>query len=177
VNNYVRFYGKRPENATPLTTDYDVLRKEHRYDSSTLTSRFIRDEEEDLNRWEGKLTSTSHTARLAKKYYDRLYKEYVIVDVSRYQEGKFGFRWRIEKEVFEGKGQFICAAKRCDNREGLESYEVPRELTLIPLQSAAPHHPLHHHSLHPPPPPTTTTDTTTYTPTTTKWLVVFTIFS
>lgn len=33
-------------------------------------------------------------------------------------------RWRIEKEVFSGKGQFICGNKTCDKREGLKSYEV-----------------------------------------------------
>ena len=25
-------------------------------------------------------------------------------------------RWRIEKEVVTGKGQFVCANKKCDER-------------------------------------------------------------
>jgi protein FRA10AC1 len=33
-------------------------------------------------------------------------------------------RWRIEKELIEGKGQFICGDKRCTNRENLKSWEV-----------------------------------------------------
>lgn len=33
-------------------------------------------------------------------------------------------RWRIEKEVILGKGQFICGSKRCDARDGLKSWEV-----------------------------------------------------
>ena len=33
-------------------------------------------------------------------------------------------RWRIEKEVLEGKGQFCCGAKRCPIRDGLKSWEV-----------------------------------------------------
>jgi protein FRA10AC1 len=33
-------------------------------------------------------------------------------------------RWRIEKELIEGKGQFICGEKRCQNRENLRSWEV-----------------------------------------------------
>jgi protein FRA10AC1 len=53
-----------------------------------------------------------------------LFKEYVITDLSRYEEGKVGFRWRIEREVFSGKGQFICANKTCENTEKLVSYEV-----------------------------------------------------
>ncbi|OWK07587.1 hypothetical protein Celaphus_00008488 [Cervus elaphus hippelaphus] len=62
--------------------------------------------------------------RLAKKYYDKLFKEYCIADLSRYKENKFGFRWRIEKEVISGKGQFCCGNKCCDEKEGLKSWEV-----------------------------------------------------
>jgi protein FRA10AC1 len=35
-----------------------------------------------------------------------------------------GMRWRVQKEVISGKGQFICGNKKCDNRIGLASYEV-----------------------------------------------------
>lgn len=31
--------------------------------------------------------------RLAKKYYDTLFREYCIADLSRYKEKKFEFRW------------------------------------------------------------------------------------
>jgi protein FRA10AC1 len=33
-------------------------------------------------------------------------------------------RWRIEKEVVDGKGQFICGDKRCPIKEDLKSWEV-----------------------------------------------------
>ena len=33
-------------------------------------------------------------------------------------------RWRVEKEVIVGKGQFICANKRCDCRDNLTSWEL-----------------------------------------------------
>ncbi|XP_020607085.1 protein FRA10AC1 homolog [Orbicella faveolata] len=62
--------------------------------------------------------------RLAKKYYDKLFKEYCISDLSRYKENKVALRWRIEKEVIEGKGQFMCGDKRCTESEGLRSWEV-----------------------------------------------------
>nr|XP_048713067.1 protein FRA10AC1 isoform X3 [Caretta caretta] len=62
--------------------------------------------------------------RLAKKYYDKLFKEYCIADLTRYKENKFGFRWRHEKEVVSGKGQFSCGNKHCDEKEGLKSWEV-----------------------------------------------------
>ncbi|KAL3679141.1 hypothetical protein R1sor_022097 [Riccia sorocarpa] len=109
MDDYAHFY---PANAVsggsaPIKTDMDTLRE---------TYRFIRTEEDDSERtWE---------QRLAKRYYDKLFKEYCIADMSRYKESKIGFRWRTEKEVISGKGQFICGNRKCDEREGLRSYEV-----------------------------------------------------
>lgn len=62
--------------------------------------------------------------RLAKKYWDRLFKEYCICDLSRYKENKVAMRWRTEKEVLDGKGQFTCGEKRCEARDDLKSWEV-----------------------------------------------------
>lgn len=33
-------------------------------------------------------------------------------------------RWRIEKEVISGKGQFTCGEKRCNEQEGLRTWEM-----------------------------------------------------
>jgi hypothetical protein len=41
------------------------------------------------------------------------------------QEDKFGCRWRTSKEVVSGKGQFTCGAKGCNQKEALETFEVP----------------------------------------------------
>ncbi|KAF8403814.1 hypothetical protein HHK36_011920 [Tetracentron sinense] len=77
---------------------------------------FIRSEEDDMDpSWE---------QRLVKRYYDKLFKEYCIADMSQYKSGKIGLRWRIEKEVISGKGQFICGNRQCNERDGLASYEV-----------------------------------------------------
>ena len=61
-------------------TDIDVIRENH---------QFLWEDDE----------SSSWGKRLAKKYWDKLYKEYTICDLSRYKEKKVAFRWRIEKEV------------------------------------------------------------------------------
>ncbi|EFH46524.1 predicted protein [Arabidopsis lyrata subsp. lyrata] len=109
LKDYVRFYGKdKPaEVKLPVKTDQDTLREGY---------RFIRSEEDDFNpSWE---------QRLVKRYYDKLFKEYCIADMSRYKTGKMGLRWRTEKEVMTGKGQFLCGSKHCDEKEGLASYEV-----------------------------------------------------
>ncbi|KAF3531796.1 hypothetical protein DY000_02039201 [Brassica cretica] len=108
----VRFYGKdKPtEVKLPLKTDHDTLREGY---------RFIRSEEDDLNpSWE---------QRLVKRYYDKLFKEYCIADMSRYKTGQMGLRWRTEKEVMSGKGQFMCGSKQCHEIEGLASYEASGE--------------------------------------------------
>ncbi|KAG4134572.1 hypothetical protein ERO13_D08G165200v2 [Gossypium hirsutum] len=109
LNDYVGFYGKEKSTDVklPIKTDHDTLREGY---------RFIRSEEDDMNHsWEQKLV---------KRYYGKLFKEYCIADMSQYKCGKIGLRWRTEKEVISGKGQFICGNKHCNEKDGLASYEV-----------------------------------------------------
>ncbi|CAJ0952175.1 unnamed protein product [Ranitomeya imitator] len=91
VNDYILYYGgKLKDFQLPKgnrKTDLDVIRENHRF-------LWQEEDEEDMT-WE---------KRIAKKYYDKLFKEYCIADLSRYKENKFGFRWRVEKEVVSGKG-------------------------------------------------------------------------
>eukprot|EP01054_Gregarina_sp_Poly1_P001688 Gregarina_sp_Poly_1__1687@NODE_1432_length_4160_cov_258_183728_g950_i0_p3_GENE_NODE_1432_length_4160_cov_258_183728_g950_i0NODE_1432_length_4160_cov_258_183728_g950_i0_p3_ORF_typecomplete_len222_score30_71Fra10Ac1/PF09725_9/8_5e02Fra10Ac1/PF09725_9/5_3e40ATS/PF15445_6/0_054_NODE_1432_length_4160_cov_258_183728_g950_i034944138 len=63
-------------------------------------------------------------ARLALAYYKRLHKEYVLVDLSRYEAGQVGMRWRTEGELIRGKGQFECGSLSCSRWHNLESYEL-----------------------------------------------------
>ncbi|KAJ8406816.1 hypothetical protein AAFF_G00297320 [Aldrovandia affinis] len=111
VGDYIMYYGGKIEDfrrsTTEDKTDLDVVRENHRF--------LWRDEDEDDMTWE---------KELAKKYYDKLFKEYCVADLSRYKENKFGFRWRVENEVVSGKGQFTCGHKRCEKQEGLKSWEV-----------------------------------------------------
>ena len=110
VNQYLLTQGKGIEHFKRPTendrNDYTVLAEEH---------RFLWSENDDVTSWE---------KRLAKTYYDRLFKEYAISDLSRYKENKVALRWRIQKEVIDGKGQFVCGNKRCSEREELQSWEV-----------------------------------------------------
>ncbi|XP_039628138.1 protein FRA10AC1 isoform X2 [Polypterus senegalus] len=111
VRDYILFYGGKEGDFKRCTTndktDLDVIRENHRF-------LWREEDEEDLT-WE---------KQLAKKYYDKLFKEYCIADLSRYKENKIGFRWRVEKEVISGKGQFFCGNKFCNKKEGLKSWEV-----------------------------------------------------
>ncbi|XP_047336681.1 protein FRA10AC1 isoform X2 [Impatiens glandulifera] len=109
LNDYVAFYGKEvsKQEKLPSKTDHDTLKEGY---------RFIRSEEDDLDpSWEQKLV---------KRYYNKLFKEYCIADMSHYKNGKIGLRWRTEKEVMSGKGQFVCGNKHCNDKDGLGSYEV-----------------------------------------------------
>ncbi|CAJ0745900.1 4666_t:CDS:2 [Entrophospora sp. SA101] len=116
MKDYVYFYGKvKPEPTSTSSstnifkTEFDILKENH---------KFIRDDEEED---EEKL---SWEQRIAKKYYDKLFKEYCIVELKYYKEGKIALRWRIEKEVISGKGQFICASTKCLDTNDLKSWEV-----------------------------------------------------
>ncbi|XP_049833185.1 protein FRA10AC1 homolog isoform X1 [Schistocerca gregaria] len=86
--------------------DSDVIRENH---------RFLWDDDDIPDSWE---------AQLAKKYYDKLFKEYCICDLSRYKENKVAMRWRTEQEVVVGKGQFSCGEKHCSSKEDLHTWEV-----------------------------------------------------
>ncbi|XP_042467968.1 protein FRA10AC1-like isoform X2 [Zingiber officinale] len=106
----VQFYGKTtscPRDCVSIKTDQDTIREGH---------RFIISEDDDMeSTWE---------KRLVKRYYDKLFKEYCIADMSHFKEGKIGLRWRMENEVISGKGQFVCGNKKCSEKENLGSYEV-----------------------------------------------------
>ncbi|KAF5828569.1 folate-sensitive fragile site protein Fra10Ac1-domain-containing protein [Dunaliella salina] len=122
ISDYMRYYGGAAEAAKAggleaqaashranqlRQTDMSALQQGH---------RFIRSAEDDAE--------DTLAARLAQKYYSRLFKEYCIADLSRYRESKLGLRWRSQKEVVSGKGHFSCGAKGCDAKDGLVSYEV-----------------------------------------------------
>ena len=110
VNQYLLSCGRGIEHFERPTendrNDYAVLAEEH---------KFLWDSGDAPKTWE---------KRLAKAYYDKLFKEYAIADLSRYKENMVAMRWRVEKEVCEGKGQFVCGNKHCLRSEGLVSWEV-----------------------------------------------------
>lgn len=110
VNHYLLFSGHGIEHFKRSTAkdrnDYSVLGEEH---------RFLWTDKDSADTWE---------KRLAKSYYDRLFKEYAICDLSRYKENKIALRWRVEKEVVDGKGQFACGNKHCSELRDLQSWEV-----------------------------------------------------
>ncbi|KAF9984856.1 hypothetical protein BGZ75_003580 [Mortierella antarctica] len=110
IDSYVKYRrepGTESREEIPAKTELDILHENH---------RFLRSEEDDQElTWE---------QRVAKKYYDKLFKEYALAELKYYKEGRVAMRWRTEKEVFSGKGQFMCGSLRCHESRGLESWEV-----------------------------------------------------
>lgn len=110
INQYIL---KKPGDTSILArdtsndrNDLDVIRENH---------KFLWEESDNTDSWE---------LQFAKKYYDKLFKEYCIGDLSFYKENKIALRWRTEKEVVVGKGQFICGNKKCLEKVDLHSWEV-----------------------------------------------------
>jgi protein FRA10AC1 len=82
--------------------------------------QFIRDDERDAQQ------ASDWQVRLARRYYDKLYKEYAIVDLSQAETTKkLGVRWRTEKEVLSGKGETQCAERKCVEYRSLRTLETP----------------------------------------------------
>lgn len=109
IRNYIKFYGGKLEDfqrdATKDKNDFQILQENH---------KFLWDTEKPKS-WE---------EEIAKKYYDKLFKEYCIADLTKFERKKIALRWRIESEVKSGKGQFICGSKHCSDKELLTSWEV-----------------------------------------------------
>ena len=128
------FLSRREERSsggeTHATTDLDELKKHHRF------HRFLREDDDDKKEEE---TGTrrrrgeeeeamslllNEGERVAKKYEGKLFKEYAIPDLSRWDTQGVGLRWRTEKEVARGKGVDICGEKRCSERKNLGTFEL-----------------------------------------------------
>lgn len=65
------------------------------------------------------------SVRLAREYYDHLYKEVALVDLKSINiDGSIGLRWRTKDEVVNGKGSVVCGSLACSNH-AVNTLEVP----------------------------------------------------
>ncbi len=111
INDYFLYFdGATKELKRDITkdrNDLDVVRENHRF--------LWGDEEEEKLTW---------GQALAKRYYEKLFKEYCICDLSKYKENKVAMRWRTQDEVKAGKGQFACGSRKCAEAIKLKTWEV-----------------------------------------------------
>ncbi len=135
-----RFIREDADNA-PGGWEVDVARK---YYSKLFREYCIA----DLSRykvWGGCTASRTHSARGPTCCHRPHNAQHAQVSCASYphpsaQGGKVGLRWRTEKEVVAGKGQFVCGARGCDVRQGLASFEVCNNISTT---ITAVHHLLH----------------------------------
>lgn len=113
VNNYLLNHPDDVDKVLKRDTsgdrsDADLIRQNH---------RFLWDRNQDPSQltWE---------QRLARKYWEKLFHEYCICDLSRYKENKVAMRFQTEAEVRKGKGQFVCGAKKCEETQKMRTWEV-----------------------------------------------------
>ena len=99
ASSYVRFYGGAPPSPPNFRSERDILEQNH---------QFVRDEDRDVEVNEEKL--------LARQYYSSLFREYALIDLSRWRELKVALRWRTKAEVLAGQGQFTCGCLNCSGR-------------------------------------------------------------
>ena len=116
---------------THATTDLDELKKHHRFLREDDDDDDDKKEEEETRARRGRgeeeeamLSLLNEGERVAKKYEGKLFKEYAIPDLSRWDTQGVGLRWRTEKEVARGKGVDICGEKRCSERKNLSTFEL-----------------------------------------------------
>lgn len=65
------------------------------------------------------------SVRLAREYYDNLYKELALVDLESVRvDGSVGLRWRTKDEVVHGKGSIVCGSLKCTS-PAVNTLEVP----------------------------------------------------
>jgi len=102
-----------PAPAPPTQrTERDILLSHHRFlqEHSSATT-----------------TTAEYERALVASYDAKLYKEFVLIELSQYRAGRVAMRWRTEEEVKKGKGERTCAALDCEEvsegeREVLFSY-------------------------------------------------------
>ena len=111
-------------------SDEELLREEYQFirSSDSSSSSAAATKRSSSSSQQQKMRAMAY----AKKYEDKLFKEYAIADLSRVCESaeaqirrkQVGMRWRTAEEVLRGKGQSICGAKGCDSESELTNYEV-----------------------------------------------------
>lgn len=117
-NQLIHIYREHTNNSSSTSNRTTVFSAS---DRKTLEEQheFVRDDDDD------EANAGDWGVRMARKYWNKMFKEYAICDLTLFQTGRIGMRWRVEKEVILGKGQFVCGNKHCDSTMDLHSYEIP----------------------------------------------------
>ncbi|KAK6504652.1 hypothetical protein TWF481_006591 [Arthrobotrys musiformis] len=111
---YVDFYGGSIPAVSKGKTERDLLEQEF---------EFLRDDSNDSG-------NNDAAKEIAKKYYENLFREFALIDLSRWREGQVALRWRTKQEVLQGLGQFTCASLTCPRHAAAPTEESIDEFSL-----------------------------------------------
>lgn len=95
-------------------TERDLLEQEF---------EFLRDDANDSG-------NNDPAKEIAKKYYETLFREFALIDLSRWREGQVALRWRTKQEILQGLGQFTCASLTCPRHAAAPTKESIDEFRL-----------------------------------------------
>ncbi|KAK9239219.1 folate-sensitive fragile site protein Fra10Ac1-domain-containing protein [Lipomyces kononenkoae] len=127
----IRNWSSSPHRSPPVT-ERDLLHKHHRLlrhedkdDVDRQGSVAADDESKDYVESAGHRSNDrldradEYGKQIAKEYYNRLVKDFPLLDLSRYKEGMVALRWRTMAEFSKNKGgpKGICAEIFCDVRD------------------------------------------------------------
>ncbi|KAF3942506.1 hypothetical protein ABW19_dt0207309 [Dactylella cylindrospora] len=117
---YVDYYGGSVPTALKGKTERDLLEEEF---------EFLRDDigSDGSDKDAGK--------EIAKKYYENLFREFALIDLSRWRDGQVALRWRTKQEVLQGIGQFTCASLTCPRHSRPEEKEERDEIDAFILDA------------------------------------------
>ncbi|KAF8252443.1 hypothetical protein K440DRAFT_633752, partial [Wilcoxina mikolae CBS 423.85] len=91
-------YNNPAQPPPPQRTERDILLSHHRF----------------LREHSPASTTAEYERALVASYDAKLYKEFVLIELSQYCAGRVAMRWRTEEEVKKGKGERTCAALDCE---------------------------------------------------------------
>lgn len=100
--------------ATP--SDLKELKKAYKFvldDDQDGTLEQHQENQQDDSKKAPAASSSTWQERMVEKYHNQLYKSHVIADLTHYQLGRIGLRWRTKAEVQNGKGVITCGNKHC----------------------------------------------------------------
>ncbi|KAJ1553600.1 hypothetical protein HK405_007455 [Cladochytrium tenue] len=113
VGDYLRYGGDSARDALRAATAPPQAGAGARSEVAILKEhhRFLRDDDDE------DAAEATWEQRVARRYYDKLFKEFCLANLERYREGKIALRWRTQREVVDGKGQFSCGNLKCEFSE------------------------------------------------------------
>ena len=102
-------------------SDYEELREAYRFvpeapaSAGTTSAAHTQSADSTASTWQ---------SRMARRYESHLYREFVLADLTRYQSGQVGLRWRTRDEVSCGKGFDTCGNKHCSSYGGSGTRDI-----------------------------------------------------